>query len=41
MAALKFHIVKKYTTDQSQKGMYYVFKDSILDLIKKMTDPAR
>jgi hypothetical protein len=33
-------LLKKYTKDQSQKGKYYAFKDFILDLIQKITDPA-
>jgi len=41
MAALKFHIVQKIHHGPKSEGKYYAFKDFILDLIQKMTDPTR
>jgi hypothetical protein len=38
MAALKFHIVKKYTTNQNQKGTGYAFKDFVFDCVQKMAE---
>jgi hypothetical protein len=39
VAALNSFVLKKYTTNQKQKGKGYAFKDVILDCIQEMTEP--